>query len=75
MIKPEQFDLFVIDHLTYQNVGGTEVLFFIVCNRTLQASWFISYVKVTWFVSDERERVQVQCHCTELGTVRLSIHW
>jgi hypothetical protein len=75
MIQPEQFNLFAIDQLTDQNVDGTLMLFFVLCNRTLQTSWITSYVKVTWFASDERERVQVQCHSTGLGTVRLSIHW
>jgi len=37
MIQPEQFNLFVIDQLTDQNVDGTSMLFFILCNRTLQA--------------------------------------
>ena len=74
-IQPEQFNLFVIDQLTDQNVDGTLMLFFILCNRTLQASWVMWYVKVTWFASDERESVKVQCHCTGLGTIRLSILW
>jgi len=50
--------LFVIDQLTDQNVDGTLMMFFILCNRTLQASLVMSYVKVTWFVSDERERAK-----------------
>jgi hypothetical protein len=47
MIQPEQFKLFVIDQLTDQNVDGTLMLFFVLCNKTLQASWVMSYVNVT----------------------------
>jgi hypothetical protein len=47
MIQPEQFNLFVIDQLTDKNVGGTLMLILILCNRTLQASCVVWYVKVT----------------------------
>jgi hypothetical protein len=73
MIQPEQFNLFVIDQLTDQNVDGPLMLFFILCNRTLQALWVIR-TTLSFYYHQNTTRIVVNFYCCALHSEIYIVH-